>query len=588
MTDYSSLNSEQHEAVFSDQPQILCLAGAGTGKTQVLTRRVARLYEAGVSPTNMLALTFTRAAGAEMKERVIGLIGADGKELFCNTFHSFCVDTIRAFAHELGYEPNFSVYDQPECDELLAEVLTSLKYKIPAKRVADFRAGRVDNMTASDRQQAERALKEYEFRLRRNNAFDFDGLINTVKKAVYNREDIRLNLQQKYKHIFVDEFQDTDAEQWAIVQGINPDNVFVVGDDFQSIYGFRGSDITIILGLAENTQWHTVKLERNYRSSTPIVCAANALIKHNHQTEKQLLTLKEGAKIECRRPGDDVAEITAILPRLEANQKLGSYKTTAILARTNKQLERAKGLLTANNIQFETLASSSDNPFSSKGAKELIAWIAAIENPLDDTAVRRIANIRASKKALLDADWTQVQDNIPLLDALKVTKEAEQFISQFNFVRERFHANANISEGANRIATTLKIDDRGARYAITKWHQRQIDLGEPETPAALLEWVRLGNVAERQDKERDASKVYLMTVHGSKGLEFDEVFIIGATQGTFPNRGDLEEERRLFYVAITRAREYLNISSPNAMTGWNGKVQAAQRSQFVSEAGLLF
>jgi len=587
MIDYSTLNPEQHQAVFSEQPQILCLAGAGTGKTQVLTRRIARLWESGISPQNMLALTFTRAAGAEMKERVISLIGADGKELFCNTFHAFCVDVIRTFATELGYEPNFSVYDQPECDELLTEVLTSLKYKIPVKRVADFRAGRIDNMTSTDQRQAERAIKEYEFRLRRNNAFDFDGLIKTVKTAVYEREGIRTYLQQKYKHIFVDEFQDTDGEQWSIVQGTKPANVFVVGDDFQSIYGFRGSDITIILGLAENAEWHTVKLERNYRSSLPIVTAANALIKYNHQTQKNLVTEKEGVKVECRRPSDDAAEITAILPRLEANQSLGISKTTAILARTNKQLERAKDLLTANNIRCETL-SSADNPFAGKGAKELIAWIAALENPLDDAAVRRIATIRASKKALLDAEWTQVQDNIPLLEALKVTKEAEQFMATLDLVNERFHANANISEGANRIATALKIDDRGARYEIVKWHQRQIDLGEPETAAALLEWVRLGNVAERPDKERDASKVYLMTVHGSKGLEFDEVFIIGASQGTFPNRGDLEEERRLFYVAITRARDYLNISSPNAMTGWNGKVQAVQRSQFISEARLLF
>ena len=279
MIDYSGLNVEQLEAVASSHPRILALAGAGTGKTRVLTHRIASLWENGTSTKNILALTFTRAAGVEMKERVISLIGNDGKGLFADTFHAFCADLIRENASDLGYEPNFSIYDQAECDETMKDVLQGLKYKIPLTRIADFRAGKTERMLPTDLKQAKRAFKEYEFRLKRNNAFDFDGLIGTARKAIIERPQIRLSLKEKYKHVFVDEFQDTDSRQWQIVAGFEPENLFITGDDFQSIYGFRGSEVGIILGLAQSKNWQVIKLEQNYRSTAPIVEAANALLR---------------------------------------------------------------------------------------------------------------------------------------------------------------------------------------------------------------------------------------------------------------------------------------------------------------------
>ena len=889
MIDYKKLNPEQYEAVMSNSVRILALSGAGTGKTQVLTHRIARLLESGINPNKLLSLTFTRAAGAEMKERVIGLIGEDGKSLFCNTFHAFAVDVIRTYAEALGYEENFSIYEQSECNEIMQNVLQSLKLKIPLTRIADFRAGKaekIERMTPSDIGQVKRAIAEYEYRLRRNNAFDFDGLINTLKKAVFENTDICNAIKKQYTHIFVDEFQDTDAEQWSIVQGIAPNNLFVVGDDYQcqpagtkvtmmgghtknietvmqgeqvlsynmkygyfptspshmkkvlsvskhhtnelieiktlsghtsrytknhkcyarfhwegnqdkhvvyimrnakgwyrvgttgmfmnnrsnnfgvrmrmhqeggieawivdicntaceawmleqrcsyefgipqttwintthvtdddlaalyeklgdltqkvatcllvfgrdinypvftksdnihysrkhlaeiracnlfpkcmdigiptmgagashtkwgieysqiievntiesqdgyevygldvednhnyvadgilthnSIYAFRGSNIKIILNLAKNPLWYVVKLEQNYRSTLPIVTAANALIKHNHQTEKQLITDKQGVNIVYRQPSNDEAEITDIISQLETknrrcndstNNNYYTYKTTAILARTNRQLERVKAIFKSKNIPFETL-SSADSPLTSPGAKDIFIWISAIINPNDDVAMRKALLGKASRKVLLDAEWLQITNNVNLIEALKETEGSEHFISIYENVKERFYADDNISAAVNRLVLSLGLRDSNgasaAKYEISNWHQRQLDLGEPATASDLLKWVNMCNVAEKPVKERDASKIQLMTVHGSKGLEFDEVYIIGATQDIFPNRGDLEEERRLFYVAMTRAREYLNISSPRTMPNWNGNTLSTLPSQFIAEAGLNY
>jgi DNA helicase-2/ATP-dependent DNA helicase PcrA len=340
--DYTTLNPRQNKAVFSDYHRILCLAGAGTGKTAVLAHRIARLWEAGISPENILALTFTRAAGAEMKERVIWLIGPEGKKLFCNTFHAFCVDVIRDNAEHLGYDPGFTVYDQQEADELMDEVMADLKLKISKKKITKARMGGAGTMSAAERGAAFGAIREYEYRLRRNNALDFDGLIGTVKKAIHSDQAIHSGLNSRYKHVFIDEFQDTDPAQWEIVTSMDPDNLFIVGDDFQSIYGFRGSDISIILSLADDPEWQTIKLEWNYRSTLSIITAANALIKHNNQTEKTLITDKPGLEISYREPEDEEAEITGIIQRLIANQQAAGWATTAILARTNRQLDRAK------------------------------------------------------------------------------------------------------------------------------------------------------------------------------------------------------------------------------------------------------
>jgi DNA helicase-2/ATP-dependent DNA helicase PcrA len=532
----------------------------------------------------MLALTFTRAAGAEMKERVIGLIGPDGKKLFCNTFHAFCVEILREYAERLGYEPNFTVYDQTECDELLKEILADLRLKIPLKRVAEARAGKYGDMTVAARRDAERAVKEYEYRLRRSNALDFDELIATVKCAVNEDREIREVLQSRYRYVFVDEFQDTDPEQWVIVQSLAPDNLFVVGDDFQSIYSFRGSDVGIILSLANSLKWQTVKLETNYRSTMPVIKAANTLIRHNLQTEKKLVTDRDGVAVDFREPESDYREITDIIGRLMDNMRLG--RTTAVLARTNRQIDNAKAILTGRNVPCETLAAAG-NPLTSKEARELLTWIAAIANPNDDVAMRKIAATKMSKAAILETEKRQLNmlSGVGIFcEALSETDAGRDFIDTYLAHAQSFEVAQDLVAGALVLTAALGIEANGAINEISRWQQMQADLGESATAVDLLNYVRLSDVVERPAQVRDASKTYLMTVHGSKGLEFDEVFIIGAAQGKFPGKGDIEEERRLFYVAITRAREYLNMSCPQMMTDWGGHPKQTEISQFVSEA----
>jgi superfamily I DNA/RNA helicase len=336
--------------------------------------------------------------------------------------------------------------------------------------------------------------------------------------------------------------------------------------------------------LAADPNWHTVKLEQNYRSTIPIIRAANALIKHNKQTEKKLTSDKMGVAVEYREPADDEAEITEIVWRLKNNQASGV--TTAILARTNRQIDKVKSILNERCVPCETLSAATDDALQSRSAKELLAWIAAIENPQDDNAIRKIAVSKIGRLDFLQAERKQFVEGLPTLaDALRNTEAGAAFGMQYQTLSHDFKEAHDIVSGITDLKLGLGIDDdRGALAIIRQWHKRQIELGEPATAAALLEWIRLRNFLERSAKMISADKTHLMTVHGSKGLEFGEVFVIGATREVFPGSGDIEEERRLFYVAITRARELLNISRPLATSAWNGKIQATEVSGFVREA----
>jgi len=582
MIDYSKLNPEQHKAVFCDAPRILCLAGAGTGKTSVLTHRIARLVEGGADPRGILGLTFTRAAGAEIKQRAIAMIGETGKGIFLNTFHAFCVEVIREFAERLGYGPDFSIYDQAESVELLEEVISDLKYKVTPKQVAQARSGGGEGMSASKCAMASRAAVEYEYRLKRNNALDFDGLIGAVKRAIQCDFVINKALRERYRHIFIDEFQDTDPAQWEIVSSIGAENIFVVGDDFQSIYKFRGANVGIILELAGSPEWQTIKLTRNYRSTAPIVEAANALIKHNRQTEKSLYSDKAGEPVVYREPTDESAEVVDLFGRLERNLSAG--RTTAVLARTNRQLRKAMMILNMREIPFET-GGAADGALNSPEARKLLAWVAAIANPQDDAAFRKVATSYMGKAAFLQVEKRQLSGVGTFVDALRDSVEGAAFMALFEKLSERFKIfDQNVTTGVVFIAENIGPAVGDAINEIGKWEQRQIDLGEGHTAADLLEHVRIHDLAGYAGKERDPYRIQLLTAHGSKGLEFDEVFILGAAQGTFPSSRDHEEERRLFYVAMTRARQYLNISRPLEMADWGGIQKPTERSQFVAEA----
>lgn len=606
--DLSTLNDAQRKAVMSDADKILCLAGAGTGKTRVLTCRVARVFGNGVSPKNMACLTFTRAAGVEMKERVIQLIGNEGKKLFCNTFHSFCVRLIRHRGNLLGFDEKFSIYDGDDELAILDTIIHLFKYRVTVQQVLDFRGGRSSKISPVELKQCQEVMKEYDFRMRQNNAIDFDGLISTAIQLLQRFPSVRQEYHRRYSYLFVDEFQDTDHRQLELIKLIDPDHLFVVGDDFQSIYQFRGSDIKIILGMATDPNFQVIKLEENYRSTKPIIDAANLLIKHNTQTEKKLITDKPGEPVSAFVSADTTEEINDTASRISAlvQSAQTQYRDIAVLARTNRQLDEAKQVFDNLGIPCTQMSAAHD-PMKSADIKQIFCWIDAVMNPANDAVIRKVIDFPTptiGKVALLETENYQYKSGISFLEAIRENAKAPEFLHRYDTVsaavlKATVGGRPVYEDGSAAFVETAKWIGAAKRYAdeyrqnrildlsraadtINLWKARQIELGEPYDVDAMLQWFRLRDIQEKAAEE-DKNEVRLMTVHGSKGLEFNTVFIIGMNQGVFPGRGDIEEERRLFYVAMTRAKERLYISRPAVQADWNGDEQPAEPSQFLRE-----
>ena len=605
--EYSGLNKAQADAVRSDHHRILCLAGAGTGKTRVLTHRIARLYEDGVKPEEILALTFTRAAGAEMKERIIQLIGDDGKDIFCNTFHAWAVRLIRQYAYRLGYTPAFTIYDTEDKISIIEQIIKDLQYKVDVKKVLEAMDKSTLYRVPLPEGDITGIVKEYTFRCKKNNAIDLDGLIAAVEYLLTD-ESVQSSVRAKWPYIFVDEFQDTDHRQMGILDAINPQNLFVVGDDFQSIYGFRGADVSIIMNMAEDPEYEVIKLEENYRSTSPIVDAANSLIKHNNQTEKILRNDRKGPEIECESVINPESEWELIHTILEYLHKYNyiAYKDIAILGRTNKQIQTAAEALTAAGIPNVVRTKSADC-MESHDAKKIFAWMEAFLNPQNDAAIESVLNwpeqtIRPREKQL--AEMYALTNECRLKTALEATETAVKFLDIFSdmqYVRwENYDEDEEISavdlfdivveqtaivyiyheKGlTNRIQTIREIDD-----TIRTWQEHQVEIGEPYTAAAWLEHYRTRMLETDRQEESHEDAVQIMTAHGSKGLEFEAVIIIGCNQKSFPlGKGDIEEERRLFYVAVTRAKKYLYLTRSTMRNTWGDKTEEAEQSIFISE-----
>jgi len=602
------LNKAQFEAVTSEHKRILCLAGAGTGKTKTLTSRIALLNENRVSCNSMLALTFTRLAGKEMKERVIKLIGkSEGSKLFCNTFHAFCVKVLRKYGERLGYDADFSIYDQDDCASIIQTIIEDYCYKTTLKKVQEvlpcvYDIDKAINGDFSTIAQEElKVIKDYQYHLKRNNAFDFDGLIDNVYRLLENNEDICKELQKQYSHIFVDEFQDTNAMQWVIVSLINLENLFVVGDDNQSIYGWRGADISIILMLSKSPEWQTIKLEQNYRSTRPIVEAANCLIKHNvSQTEKVLISSAEGVLPVIDILEDEQQEARIIASAALSNVVNGNYADIAVLARTNKQLQVIKDTFDTFNIPAEIINNAED-VFKKTDIRNLFAYLELLVNPKDDHAFRKAINFpetRLTSAELARLQLIAIDCECSLFESLpKFEGSARKFTS----IMSHLEIIANENPGAAFIYDNLAICldvinkyseqgrslSKGIDIATTStkldaWCSIQRSLGEDASISSFLKWLHIRDI---QDKLLDhQNRVKLMTVHAAKGLEFESVFIAGMNQGCFPSRrGDIEEERRLFYVAITRAKRNLYICRTQNVDAGHGGGYMSMPSQFIGE-----
>ncbi len=599
------LNEAQNKAVISNKPRILCLAGAGTGKTRVLTHRIAYLDKKREGTSNMLALTFTRFAAKEMKERVIELIGeSQGKKLFAGTFHGWCVSILKEFHYLLDRDKNFTIYGEEDRRSLIKSILDDFGYSYKPEEVMYAEVNEIDDDNLL------RVIQEYKYRLRQNNAFDLDMLMYQTYCLLAGNPEVNKELTKRYKYVFVDEFQDTDDLQFNIIKALNPENLFVVGDDYQSIYAWRGANPQNIIDLSNNQEYEVVRLERNYRSSINIVEGANQVINNNkNRTEKKLITEKDGPEIIIQELEDEESEAKKIgdiiLSRLEFIKPniADAYSEFAVLARTNKQVDYISSVLNEMNIPTFVVSNRND-VFRKYHIRLLLNWIESSINPDDETYLKRIINfpsIRVSDLELEELELKAMEEGLNFYEAIKnengtgiknfielqeMTLETfydgEPLLSQFKELISGVHDLINYYEQTglhNRVEDIERM-----YYSITRWVKVQEELGEQTDIESFLRWIKTKDIQDRLAQE-NTNAVKLMTIHAAKGLEFPVVFVAGMNQGTFPSKmtENIEEERRLFYVAVTRAKERLILTRPAKKRIWGDVVKEQPPSQFLSE-----
>ncbi len=596
------LNESQYKAVVSDSDVILCLAGAGTGKTRVLTSRIAHLHhEHRVGTSNMLALTFTRLAGKEMKERIMGLIGeAEGKKLFCNTFHAFCVQVLKEYGHRIGLDSNFMIYDQSDRDSIIKRIISEFHYDTSVNKVLKEaqRPSETDNVEKD-------VLEELSYRMRENNAVDLDGLLNRTEQLLNEFIDVRDYYKDQYKYVFVDEFQDTSEVQLNIIKLMDPDHLFVVGDDFQAIYGWRGAEVKNIVEFPNHfPTCETIKLTRNYRSTVPIVEASNSLIKHNNnQTNKELVTDVSGTSISFYEYDSEEDEAMETFLQIK-DSDVESYSDIAILARTNRLINNMANHLKENGIPCVVLSTNND-PLKESVVQTVIGFIELAVNEKDSWRIKKLVNFpenRLRAMQLEEIELNTVMRDQTYLEALEEYQEKEPKLKSFFNVLSKLRSQIGNLDAHTAFRATvhtlgliplyqrLGLDNRVqalaiARDTIERWCQIQRSLGDSDRPDAFLRYLVTKDIQEKMMEDIDAVK--LMTIHGSKGLEFEKVFVIGVNEEVFPNlRGDIEEERRLMYVASTRAKSELIISRPIFTKNYGGNEEMKQRSRFINELGL--
>jgi DNA helicase-2/ATP-dependent DNA helicase PcrA len=605
-----SLNPAQLQAVTSESETILTLAGAGSGKTRVLTHRIGHLVNNRVGTSNMLALTFTRLAAKEMKERLIALIGEDmTKKLFCGTFHSFCVKVLREWGHMVGVEPNFTIYDEEDRKAIIETIISDFKFK-NVKVFDVFRYlcqwGKALFMLGD----SGKVINEYLYQLKQNNALDMDMLLHKTND-LFNIDMVRSYYRNIYHYVFVDEYQDTSNTQVSIIKSLQPENIFVVGDDFQSIYGWRGANVQNILLFNSSINYpdaETIKLEHNYRSTTQIVEAANNLISYNEsQTEKTLITQKEGEPISFATYEDEILEaqgVAEIIRELSFENLFNLYyKDFAILSRTNHQLITAKTVLDRAGIPCQ-LVNNQGDIFKKTAVREILTYMTAAHNPSDNVAVRKAFRIPEPRATVLDMERWELQAldaELPLMDVFEHSDHsgAQEFTKLINDIRcimkSDFQDVEHIFQCIIEILGMEKyLSDRGltnrieqmdeAYNRILKWQGIQKELGEDYGYDTFLRYLNTRDIQEKLVQE-DINAVKLLTVHAAKGLEFPVVFLVGLNQGVFPagKAEDMEEERRLMYVAITRAKERLHVSNSKVRSQWGGEKVICEPSQFLRE-----
>ena len=652
----SQLNESQREAAACTEGPVMIIAGAGSGKTRTLTYRIAHLINLGTDPFNILALTFTNKAAAEMKERIMKLVGSEARNIWMGTFHSVFARILRSEAEKLGYIRTFTIYDNDDSKSAIKQIVKNLNLD-PKTYSPGYVMGRIsmaksnllspeDYANNPEIQQADKdahkpmiaeIYKLYNHRLRNAMAMDFDDLLFNMNILLRDFPDVLLKYQKRFQYIMVDEYQDTNYSQYLIVKKLAArlQNICVVGDDAQSIYAFRGANIQNIFNFRRDyPNLHLFKLEQNYRSTKVIVNAANSVIAKNvEQIDKEIWTDNaQGNRITLLRAVDEKDEgrlIANSINEAHIGENL-DYKSFAVLYRTNVQSRALEEALRRENIPYRIYQGLSF--YGRKEIKDVLAYLRLVVNNYDEESLLRVINYptRGIGQTSLDrvrvaaadndiAVWT-VLENLPSF-GLGITSGTTQKIGKFVMMIKRFSsmlATMNAYDLAKQIIynsgiiTLLRNDDdpdnpnrienieellngvkefceKEAQFAEngTDEEQQTESAGGVRTLDQFLQQVLL-LTSEDKDEDKDADKVSLMTIHAAKGLEFPYVYVAGLEENLFPSfmsissRQELEEERRLFYVAVTRAERQLTLAY--AMTRYQyGNSSCQEMSRFVEE-----
>lgn len=633
MSIYDTLNAMQQEAVFQTEGPVLILAGAGSGKTRVLTHRVAYLIEEkGVNPWNIMAITFTNKAAGEMRERVDSIVGFGSENIWVSTFHSTCVRILRRYIDKLGFDNNFTIYDTDDQKTIMKEVCKFLDidtkvYKEKALLAAISKAKdeligpkqfKLNATGDYGKEKIAKAYEEYQKRLRNNNALDFDDLIVKTVELFQDNPEVLDYYQERFKYIMVDEYQDTNTAQFKLISILASKyrNLCVVGDDDQSIYKFRGANISNILDFEKvYSDAKVIKLEQNYRSTQNILNAANEVIKNNMGRKVKTLWTDndEGQKIVFRQFQNAYEEAEFVIGDISEKVRNGEYEYNdcAILYRTNAQSRTFEEKFILANIPYKIVGGV--NFYARKEIKDLLAYLKTIDNAKDDLAVRRIINV--PKRGIGATTLARVQDyaienEMTFYNACRIADEIKTigksglkikpFVSLIQVLRSKLEyisvteLMTEIIEETGYVRELEAENDEEARARIenideliSKIVTYEETTDEP-TLSGFLEEVAL--VADIDSLDEESNHVVLMTLHSAKGLEFPNVYLAGMEDGIFPSYltitaddpTEVEEERRLCYVGITRARKQLALTCAKQRM-IRGETQYNKVSRFIRE-----
>ncbi|HZO06148.1 MAG TPA: UvrD-helicase domain-containing protein [Solirubrobacterales bacterium] len=608
----AGLNPPQREAVEHTEGALLVLAGAGSGKTRVLTHRIAYLLATGAArPGEILAITFTNKAAAEMRERVGQLIGRSVRAMWVTTFHSSCARMLRADAEKLGYSKSFTIYDQADSVRMLKRAMAELGIdpkRYPPRAIHSKISGAKNQLIDSDmyaetvgslfEEAVAEAFPLYEKRMLEANAMDFDDLLVRTVNALELYEEVRERWRRTFRHVLVDEYQDTNHAQYRLLQLLASEhgNLMVVGDEDQAIYGFRGADIRNVLDFEDDfADASVIKLEQNYRSTQTILSAANAVVERNRERRPKRLWSEEegGDKVELAELGDEHEEARWVAGEIErlAEEEGLKRSDVAIFYRTNAMSRVLEDTLNRYDVSYQVIGGTKF--YERAEIKDAVAYLSLLVNPADLVSFQRIVNsprrgIGNTSQARLASYanttgltiWEVMEraEEVPGLGAAAI-KAIGRFHETMDLLRGRVDAGEPVAEVLQAVLSetgylealeaerTVEAEGRVENLEALREGAAEFDLereqeGESETPP-VEEYLQQISLYSEQDGLEDAEElVTLMTVHNAKGLEYDTVFVVGCEDGSFPHmraleEGGEEEERRLCYVAITRARKRL-------------------------------